>query len=198
MGGYTATPATRFKVGDIVSYRIIVWGTGFVGKSVLRDLLDHPNFEIVAVIVNAAEKDGKDLSEILGSQEVKIKETGIRATRDSAAALALEADAVAYFGPNAMHAAINIENLTAALRAGKNVVDTSMGVFHNPKLTPKELLDPIEAACRAGATTFFSGGIDPGFANDLFPMTLLGLCGRVDSVRTSSATDHVQTRVSSL
>ncbi len=167
-----------------MSYRIIVWGTGFVGKSVLRDLLDHPNYEIAAVIVNSAEKDGKDLGEILGG-----KKTGIRATRGSAEALALEADAVAYFGPNAMHAAVNIENLTAALRAGKNVVDTSMGVFHNPRLTPKELLDPVEAACKDGGTTFFSGGIDPGFANDLFPMTLLGLCGRVDSVRTTEYID---------
>ena len=50
MGGYTATPATRFNVGDFVRYRVIVWGTGFVGKSVLRDLLDHPNFEIVVAI----------------------------------------------------------------------------------------------------------------------------------------------------
>ncbi len=132
-----------------MSFRVIVWGTGFVGKSVLRDLLDHPNFEIAAVIVNALEKDGKDLGEILGGAD-----TGIRATRDSAVALALEADAVAYFGPNAMRAAVNLENLTAALRAGKNVVDTSMGVFHNPRLTPKELLDPVEAACQGRRDDF--------------------------------------------
>ncbi|MEO2168529.1 MAG: hypothetical protein ABGY42_10495 [bacterium] len=140
-----------------MSYRVIVWGTGFVGKSVLRDLLDHPNFEIAAVIVNAADKDGKDLGEILGRED-----TGIHATRDCAAALALEADAVAYFGPNAMHAAVNIENLTASLRAGKNVVDTSMGVFHNPKHTPKEHLDPVAAACNDGGTTFDSGTVLTG------------------------------------
>lgn len=167
-----------------MGYRIIIWGTGFVGKSVLRNLLDHPNFEIAAVIVNTAEKDGKDLGEILG-----VASTGIYATRDSQAALSLSADAVAYFGPSAIHAPVNLENLSAALRAGKNVVDTSMGIFHNPKLTPAEFLDPIEEACREGEATFFSGGIDPGFANDLFPMTLLGLCGRVDSVRTTEFID---------
>ena len=72
-----------------MSHRIIVWGTGFVGKSVLRNLLDHPIYEIVAVIVSSDEKDGKDLGEILG-----IETTGIVATKDSAAALALDADAV--------------------------------------------------------------------------------------------------------
>jgi 4-hydroxy-tetrahydrodipicolinate reductase len=167
-----------------MAHRVIVWGTGFVGKSVLRELIDHPSYEIAAVIVNAAEKDGQDLGEILGTETI-----GIRATRDSSAALSLEADAVAYFGPSAIHAAVNMENLTAALRSGKNVVDTSMAVFHNPRLTPPELLEPIEAACLEGGTTFLSGGIDPGFANDLFPLTLLGLCGRVESVRTTEFID---------
>lgn len=167
-----------------MAHRVIVWGTGLVGKSVLRELIDHPNYEIAAVIVNAIEKDGKDLGEILGTEP-----TGIRATRDSSAALAREADAVAYFGPSAIHAAVNMENLTEALRSGKNVVDTSMGAFHNPRLTPAELREPIEAACVEGRASFLSGGIDPGFANDLFPLTLLGLCGRVETVRTTEFID---------
>ena len=80
-------------------------------------------------------------------------------------------------------------NLTAALRAGKNVVDTSMGVFQNPSRVPPEVREPVEAACREGRSTFFSGGIDPGFANDLFPLTLLGLCGQVTSVRSTEFID---------
>ena len=93
-----------------MKYRIIVWGTGFVGSAVLRNLLTHPHFEIAAVVVNSAEKDGVDLGKILG-----LPETGIRATRNSEEALAVDADAVAYFGPNAMHAEVNLQNLTAAL-----------------------------------------------------------------------------------
>jgi 4-hydroxy-tetrahydrodipicolinate reductase len=103
--------------------------------------------------------------------------------------LAEPADAVAYFGPSALHAAINLENLSTALRAGKNVVETTMGVFQNPKRASAELREPIEAACRAGNVSFFSGGIDPGFGNDLLPLTLLGLCGRVDQVRATEFLD---------
>jgi 4-hydroxy-tetrahydrodipicolinate reductase len=164
--------------------RVIVWGTGFVGKAVLRSLLGHPEYEIVGVLVNDPEKDGRDIGDILG-----IGPTGLLATRDVETTLALPADAVAYFGPNAMHAEANMSNLTAALRAGKNVVDTSMGVFQNPERTPRELRDPIERACQQGQSSFLSGGIDPGFANDLFPLTLLGLCGQVDSVRTTEFID---------
>ncbi len=162
-----------------MAYRIIVWGTGFVGKAVLRDLLDHPNYEIAGVLVNSAEKDGKDVGELLG-----VAPTGIKASRDIEEVLSREADAVAYFGPSAIHAETNMKNLTAALRAGKNVVDTSMGAFQNPKRVPLVMRQPIEDACKEGGTTFFSGGIDPGFANDLFPITLMGLCGRVDTVRS--------------
>jgi len=161
-------------------YRVIVWGTGFVGKSVLRSLAGHPQYEIAGVIVHDPAKDGKDVGEIIGTRE-----TGIIATRDVRRALALPADAVAYFGPNAMHAAENLANVTAALRTGKNVVDTAMGAFQYPRRAPAEMRDAVEGACREGGTSFFSAGIDPGFANDLFPLTLLGLCGQVERVHTT-------------
>jgi hypothetical protein len=165
-------------------FRVIVWGTGFVGKAVLLSLAGHPRYEIVGVIVNDPAKDGRDVGEILGTAPI-----GLIASRDADAVLAREADAVAYFGPNAMHAETNMNNLTAALRSGKNVVDTSMGIFQNPDRVPAELRERVERACIEGRSSFFSGGIDPGFANDLFPLTLLGLCGQVESVRTTEFID---------
>ena len=167
-----------------MAHRVIVWGTGFVGGAVLRVLLAHPAYEVVGVVVNDPAKEGKDAGELVGGAPV-----GVRATRDASAALALDADAVAYFGPSAIHTATNMENLTAALRAGKNVVETTLGAFQNPKRAPEELRRAIEEACVAGGVSFFSGGIDPGFGNDLFPLTLLGVCGRVDSIRTTEFLD---------
>lgn len=164
--------------------RVIVWGTGFVGKAVLRSLAGHPRFDLAGVIVNDPAKDGVDVGDILGTGK-----TGVIATRDFRRALAGEADAVAYYGPSALHAAANLENIATALRAGKNVVDTSMGAFQNPSRVPAAMREPIERACREGNTTFFSGGIDPGFGNDLFPLTLLGLCGQVGSVHTTEFID---------
>ncbi len=165
-------------------HRVIVWGTGFVGKAVLKSLLGHPAFEVAGVVVHDPAKDGRDVGEIVGGPR-----TGIVATRDASSVLAREADAVAYFGPNMMQAGANMANIEAALRAGKNVVDTSMGIFHYPPLIPAALRERIAQACAAGGTSFFSNGIDPGFANDLFPMTLLGLCGQVESVRTTEFID---------
>ncbi|MEM9176523.1 MAG: dihydrodipicolinate reductase [Myxococcota bacterium] len=165
-------------------YRVIVWGTGFVGRSVLRNLLTHPLYDVVGVLVNDPAKAGRDVGALAGLPDV-----GLAASRDAEAVLALPADAVCYFGPSALHMETNLRNLTQALRAGKNVVETAIGALQNPERAPDVIRDMIEAACREGGTSLFSGGIDPGFANDLLPLTLLGLCGRVDRVVTTEFLD---------
>jgi 4-hydroxy-tetrahydrodipicolinate reductase len=168
-----------------VPYKVIQWGTGFTGKMVARELLEHPEFELVGVIVSDPAKDGKDIGELVG-----LAPAGIACTTDVDAALALEADAVAYFGPTAEYAAANIENMSRALRAGKDVVSTSMTPLVYPPACPPSMVEALEAACKEGGTSCFTSGIDPGFANDLFPLTLMGLCGRVDSVRIQEILDY--------
>jgi 4-hydroxy-tetrahydrodipicolinate reductase len=52
-------------------------------------------------------------------------------------------------------------------------------------------VDPITKACDEGQASCFTTGIDPGFANDLFPMTLMGLCGEVRSVKALEILDYI-------
>ncbi|MBL7500793.1 dihydrodipicolinate reductase [Frankia sp. CNm7] len=168
-----------------MKYPVIVWGTGFVGKRVIRELVDHPVFELVGVIVSDPAKEGRDAGEIAG-----IGPIGVTATRDAAAVLGRGAAAVAYFGPTAAYAAQNIANMSLALRAGVNVVSTAMTPLVYPPACSEDLTRELAAACAEGATSCFTTGIDPGFANDLFPMTLMGLTGRVDSVRIQEILDY--------
>jgi 4-hydroxy-tetrahydrodipicolinate reductase len=58
------------------------------------------------------------------------------------------------------------------------------------KQNPATWLTPIEEACAAGGSSCFTTGIDPGFANDLFPMTLMGLCSEVKLVRALELLDY--------
>ncbi|SHT40815.1 Putative dihydropicolinate reductase [Mycobacteroides abscessus subsp. abscessus] len=67
-------------------YPVIVWGTGVVGKLVIRELLDHPVFELAAVLVHDPAKDGVDVGTLVGSHP-----TGLAATTDIDAALGTEA-----------------------------------------------------------------------------------------------------------
>ena len=49
-----------------VTKRIVVWGTGFVGKTVIGEVVKHPLFELVGVGVSNPEKVGRDVGEICG------------------------------------------------------------------------------------------------------------------------------------
>ncbi len=75
-----------------MSHRVIQWGTGNVGFHSLRHIIRHPDLELVGVHAHSPEKIGKDASRLCGLSE----ETGIIATNDVDALLALNADVVVY------------------------------------------------------------------------------------------------------
>jgi hypothetical protein len=169
-----------------MKHRVIVWGTGFVGKMVLRELIPHPDFELAGLIVQSPDKVGKDAGEIAG-MDVR---TGVRATNDVDAALSQDADAVAYFANADIRQMEAIKDMAKPLARGFDVVNTSVFPLIHPKSAPSSFVAPIERACREGGSSFFTTGIDPGFCQDLIPMTLTGLTGRVDRVRIQEILDY--------
>ena len=50
--------------------RIVVWGTGFVGKMVIPEICATRVFELVGVGVSAPDKVGRDVGEICGIDPV--------------------------------------------------------------------------------------------------------------------------------
>lgn len=167
--------------------RIVVWGTGTVGSMVLTEILRHPLFELVGVGVSNPAKAGLDAGDLCGGAK-----TGITATDSTAELIALRPDAVVHYGPTAQFADENIRVIGEFLRAGIDVCSTAMTPWVWPTMDkiPDVWRDPISEACAAGGASCFTTGIDPGFANDLFPMTLMGLCGEVRSVRASELLDY--------
>jgi 4-hydroxy-tetrahydrodipicolinate reductase len=168
--------------------RIVVWGTGFVGSMVIAEIVKHPLFELVGVGVSNPEKVGRDVGEICGLGTP----IGLTATDDVDALIALAPDALVHYGPTAAQADANIDLITRFLRAGIDVCSTAMTpwVWPHMRLNPPSWITPIDEACAAGAASCFTTGIDPGFANDLFPMTLMGLCSEVRMVRASELLDY--------
>jgi len=167
--------------------RIVLWGTGVVGSMVLAEILRHPLFELAGVGVSNPVKVGLDAGDLCGHGK-----TGVLATDSVDELIALRPDAVVHYGPTAALADENIRVIGAFLRAGIDVCSTAMTPWVWPALAklPDVWRDPITQACAAGGSSCFTTGIDPGFANDLFPMTLMGLCGEVQSVRASELVDY--------
>ncbi len=173
---------------DSQKKRIVIWGTGFVGKMVIAEIVKHPSFELVGVGVSNPDKVGRDVGEICGLGET----LGLTATDDVDALIALKPDALVHYGPTAAHADENIALMTRFLRAGIDVCSTAMTpwVWPTMHLNPPNWIEPITVACELGEASCFTTGIDPGFANDLFPMTLMGLCSEVRTVRASELLDY--------
>ena len=168
--------------------RVVVWGTGFVGSMVIAEIVEHPNFELVGVGVSNPAKVGRDVGDICGLAAP----LGITATDDVDALIALRPDALVHYGPTAAQADANIDLISRFLRAGIDVTSTAMTPWVWPKmhLNPPNWIQPITQACEAGGASCFTTGIDPGFANDLFPLTLMGLCSQVRTVRASELLDY--------
>ena len=161
------------------SYRVIQWATGKVGRVAIRHFASNPTYELVGVLVTNPKKVGKDAGELAG-----ISATGVIATNDVEAILALDADCV-HFSPLAQ----DIDMVCRILRSGKNVVSV-IGPWYRSERYRAEL-EQIESACRDGGTSFHGSGIHPGFAGDLLPLTLARLMSRIDRIHITETIDHL-------
>ncbi len=161
-----------------MAYRVIQWGTGNVGTFSLQCIIHHPELELVGVCVHSDAKSGIDAGELCGLAPV-----GIRATNDVDAILALDADCVCYTATADLRPFEAMQDICRILESGKNVVSSSVVPLVHPKTFLPAMRDQLADACRKGGTSFLTSGIDPGFANDLLPLTLTGLCGHWNEVR---------------
>jgi len=166
-------------------YRVIQHSTGNVGILALRAVIEHPDLELVGLWVHSPDKVGRDAGELCGIDPV-----GVIATDDFDAIVALDADAVSHNATGDLRPHEAVEEMAALLRSGKNVVSTSVISLLHPGSADRQMVDTLEAACAEGGTSCFTTGIDPGFANDLIPLTLTGFCSRVDSVRVAEILNY--------
>ncbi len=140
-----------------MALRVVQWATGSVGVAAIRGVLEHPELELVGCWVHSEAKTGKDVGEMIGGEPL-----GVTATNSLDDILALDADAVIY-----APLLPNLDEVTALLRSGKNVV-SPIGWFY-----PSESeAAPLEAAAREGGVTLHGAGIGPGAATELFPLLL--------------------------
>jgi 4-hydroxy-tetrahydrodipicolinate reductase len=168
-----------------VPVRVIQWSTGNVGRYALRAILSHPELELAGLWVHSQAKEGRDAGELCGAPRA-----GVTATRDADALLALDADCVCYTATADLRPMDAVDDLCRILRSGKNVVSSSVvGLVHPTTLAPA-ITRKLEAACAAGGVSFFTSGIDPGFANDVLALVLSGLAERWDEIRIQEIVNY--------
>ncbi|MEO5587683.1 MAG: hypothetical protein ABIQ81_08330 [Novosphingobium sp.] len=165
------------------TYRVIQWATGVVGTAALRHFIQNPVIELVGVLVYSPDKVGKDAGDIAG-----LPPTGVLATDDIEAIIALDADCV-MFAPLNM-ADTSLDYICQLLASGKSVISPGGPALPN-KFFP-EAQARIEAACREGGSSYHACGIHPGFSGDILPLTLARLCDRIDRIEITEIIDKVR------
>jgi 4-hydroxy-tetrahydrodipicolinate reductase len=157
--------------------RVIQWTTGNIGRRSLHAIIERQDMELVGVYAHGADKVGKDAAELCDHPEP----TGVLATNDVDALIALKPDACCY---NPLWS--NTDELVRLLEAGINVVSTA-GWITGGKL-PAEERARVEKAALQGGATMFGSGAHPGVTN-MVGMVLSTACEYVDEIRITESVD---------
>ncbi len=162
------------------TYRVIQWATGVVGKTALKHFIENPVIDLVGVYVTNPDKVGKDAGELVG-----LPPSGVIATNDAEALIALKPDCVLFAG-----LVKDLDLFCRLLRGGTNVISPAGPFF--PTERYKADFDRLEEACREGGASFHGCGVHPGFSGDILPLTLCRLMNRVDLIEVTEVIDKLR------
>lgn len=166
---------------------VVQLGTGNVGVHSLRVLIADPEFELTGVWVSSDAKAGKDAAELAGLAD----STGVRASTDLNAVLATGPRCAVYNAMADNRLPEALEDYRRILAAGINIVGSGPVFLQYPwQVIPDEIIKPLQDAARAGNSSLYVNGIDPGFANDLLPMALAGTCESIEQIRCMEIVDY--------
>ena len=160
--------------------RVALWGTGNVGRHALAGIDARPDLELVGVWVSNPDKMGHDAGDLAGLGH----SVGVRATGDRQEIRRLAPDCVVHTAMADHRLTEAVDDLAMLLEGGANVVSSGPVFLQFPEgVVPDAMVAPLRKAADAGGVSLWVNGIDPGFANDVLPLALSGICERVDELR---------------
>ncbi|MGO3326913.1 NAD(P)H-dependent amine dehydrogenase family protein [Gordonia sp. (in: high G+C Gram-positive bacteria)] len=170
-----------------MTLRVVEWSTGTVGRHAITGIDAHPDLELVGVWVSDPAKVGRDAGRLAGLD----RDLGVIATDDRDALLALKPDAIVHTAMTDDRVAEAIADLTAFVAAGVNVVSSGPVILQFPYgVLPESMVESVEKAALEGGASLHVNGIDPGFANDVLPLSITSLSQQIDEVRVMEIADY--------
>ena len=157
-----------------MTFRVVQWATGGVGRAAIEGILLHPELELVGCYVHSAAKEGGDVGELVGAEPI-----GVRTTSSKEQILELDADCVLYAPLMA-----DIDEVIALLRSGKNVVTPVAWIYPGERQRAR-----LDEAGREGGATLHGTGVNPGGIPDLHPLMFSSLTSGVTFVRGEEFSD---------
>lgn len=157
-------------------YRLILWGTGQLGRAVAQAALRRGDCRLLGARVFSEAKRGRDVGELIG-----VDVLGIQAGLDTEAILVLEADCVIFAPAADADPEVLAGDVCRLLASGKNVIST----VAFPAATSARLLE----ACRQGGASLHTASLYPGFMIERLTLALSRALSAVDHIRCVASTD---------
>ncbi len=157
--------------------RVVQWSTGNVGAVAVRNIVEHPELELVGVHAHSEHKVGKDAAELAGLDTP----TGVIATNDVDALIALKPDCI-HYSPIVR----DLDLICRFLEAGINVVGTAR--FITGAYIGEDSTNRLEQACKTGNSSIYGTGLNPGTTNAV-AILAAGMCDRIYSIDISEGVD---------
>ncbi len=160
-----------------------MYGLGPIGAAVARQVASRKGFQIVGAVDIDRAKIGLDLGQVIGLD----KKLRVRVTNDAAGAIKSGKPDVAVLCTSSSLKSV-MPQIEAVLKKKVAIVSTTEELSY-PVGKNKALAKKIDALAKKAKVAVVGTGVNPGFAMDALPITLTGICERVDSIRVDRIQD---------
>jgi 4-hydroxy-tetrahydrodipicolinate reductase len=156
--------------------RVVQYGLGPIGCAAARHVTERAGLELVGGIDIDPAKVGKDAGEVIGLD----RPVGFQVSSSLEAFLENRvADVVLH--TTSSYFDLFGDQIEEILKAGLDVVSTAEELSF-PWRDNHEQAAHLDAVARKAGKTALGTGVNPGFLMDALPLTLTGICQRVDHV----------------
>ena len=170
----------RLRKGPI---RVLHYGLGPIGAAVVRQVAERRGFRIVGAVDIDPMKAGRDLGEVAGLGrllKVKVSNNATKTIKST------KPDVVVLCTLSSLKKVTpQIEEI---LKLKVPIVSTTEELAY-PTGANMKYARMIHAAAKKAKVAVLGTGVNPGFTMDALPITLTGVCERVDSIRVDRIQD---------
>jgi hypothetical protein len=166
-----------------MAIRVLMYGLGPIGAAVARQIASRKGFQIVGAVDIDRAKIGLDLAEVIGLD----KKLRVRVTNDPVGAIKSGKPDVAVLCTSSSLKKV-MPQIETILKKKVAIVSTTEELSY-PVGKNRALAKKIDALAKKAKVAVVGTGVNPGFAMDALPITLTGICERVDSIRVDRIQD---------
>lgn len=160
-----------------------MYGLGPIGAAVARQIASRKGFQIVGAVDIDRAKIGLDLGEVIGLD----KKLRVRITNDAVGAIKSGKPDVAVLCTSSSLKKV-MPQIETVLKKKVAIVSTTEELSY-PVGKNRALAKKIDRLAKKAKVAVVGTGVNPGFAMDALPITLTGICERVDSIRVDRIQD---------